>query len=451
MIRFRRAAVCVLWGFLAGGSVAVAAEPGERPKITAVWPAGPLETRVAFDRAIEPAASAALVGATITLDTRTRVVSTRGEVKQGAAPADDPAVGTLRIAAARIADDGRTLVIVHDPHAREGIYTFSIPVGKKESLPATYDLTGVECVWERGDEQGSPAWSGWWPELNVEATRQATRGSVEHERGLALLADVGRLTLRTLVTLPPGRVTFRLDANRPLIEATIAGENAQPMTAPDGTQRIEAAVESTGDVTDVSVTLRTGPGKSPLAVRALYQVDRAKEALAVPRAWQSVAWAPGRPPSSGPPPALPDLSGGDRARGEALFYGDVARCANCHMVRGKGKSVGPDLTGIAGRDRASIYRDIAEPSAVIRPDYVPYTVALKDGRIVAGIVRADGAEAIRVTDTEARSTVVKRAEIDDLRPSTTSIMPVGLVGALGEARLRDLLAFLTAPQPPSGR
>ncbi|MCA1684927.1 MAG: heme-binding domain-containing protein, partial [Planctomycetia bacterium] len=116
----------------------------------------------------------------------------------------------------------------------------------------------------------------------------------------------------------------------------------------------------------------------------------------------------------------------------------------CHKVRGEGGNVGPDLSGLVGRDRNQVYRDVAEPSARIHPDYVPYTVALKDGRILVGTVRADGADAIRVSDTEARVTAVPRAEIEAFRPSVTSVMPVGLAGAIGEERLRDLIAFLTS-------
>ena len=50
-----------------------------------------------------------------------------------------------------------------------------------------------------------------------------------------------------------------------------------------------------------------------------------------------------------------------------------------------------------------------------------------------------------MTDTDAKSTVVRRDEIEEFRPSSTSIMPVGLAGALGDGPLRDLLAFLTHP------
>ena len=91
-----------------------------------------------------------------------------------------------------------------------------------------------------------------------------------------------------------------------------------------------------------------------------------------------------------------------------------------------------------------------EPSASIHPDYVPYVVQTKDGRVLAGIVRAEGGDAIRVVDTTAKATVVKKAEIEELKPSATSIMPVGLLGAIGEEGVRDLIAFLTTP-PPSKR
>jgi putative heme-binding domain-containing protein len=103
------------------------------------------------------------------------------------------------------------------------------------------------------------------------------------------------------------------------------------------------------------------------------------------------------------------------------------------------------LSNLARPDIASVYRDIHDPSVTINPNYVAYAVALKDGRVAQGIVRAEGADAIRVLDTEAKETVIRRSEIEELRPTSSSIMPAGLIGVLGDEKLRDLLAFLTAP------
>ena len=64
-----------------------------------------------------------------------------------------------------------------------------------------------------------------------------------------------------------------------------------------------------------------------------------------------------------------------------------------------------------------------------------------------GIVRAEGADKIRVGSLDAQYTTYSRDEVEELRPSNTSIMPVGLLGALGDDKTRDLLAFLTSHTP----
>ena len=61
-----------------------------------------------------------------------------------------------------------------------------------------------------------------------------------------------------------------------------------------------------------------------------------------------------------------------------------------------------------------------------------------------GIVRADGPNTVRITDTNAHETVVARSQIQQIRPSATSICPSGLTATLGDAAVRDLIAFLTA-------
>jgi putative heme-binding domain-containing protein len=179
-------------------------------------------------------------------------------------------------------------------------------------------------------------------------------------------------------------------------------------------------------------------------LNATFRVGDAPE-IRVGRQHLQLPWTP---PTLPEPPAaanVPNLDGGDPARGAAVFAGDAAKCASCHKFKGQGGEVGPDLSDLVGRDRREVYRDIVEPSARIHPDYVPYVVATREGRVLAGTVRAEGADAIRVTDTEAKSTVIPRASIDQFRASGTSIMPVGLAGAIGEDRLRDLIAYLTTP------
>ena len=78
----------------------------------------------------------------------------------------------------------------------------------------------------------------------------------------------------------------------------------------------------------------------------------------------------------------------------------------------------------------------------IVPEYLTYTVARKDGQIAVGVVHAEGVDAVRVFDINGNATVIPKVEIEEMRSSATSTMPVGLAGALGEEKMRDLIAYL---------
>jgi putative heme-binding domain-containing protein len=414
--------------------------------VVAAWAAGPFEARVAFDRALSPAVATSTVGRTIAFD-ETRPTA-RSKPARSAAEAADTR-GTLRVAAARLVDGGRTLVLTTDPHPRAGTYTLELPDVRPAGRPAdaptrpltvVYDLTGVEAVWDSGAEDASPEWTGWWPGFDPSGVREQAGDVPAIARGLDLSRRDGRLTLTALVVLPRGPVTLRVTSNEK-VDATLGGEGPAAPDVSGGP--VVFQTESTGEPTLLTVALRSGPNP---AVRVTVQVgDDPKGERPLERDSLLVSWAPPAPAPPAPLENVPDLGGGDPRKGAVVFASAEAKCANCHKVRGQGGDVGPDLSDLAGRDRLRVYRDIAEPSVRIHPDYVPYTVALKDGRVLVGTVRAEGADRVKVTDTEAKSTVVARSEIEEFRPSGTSIMPVGLAGAIGEPNLRDLIAFLTAP------
>ena len=425
---FRTIAVLCVSGVWA--SLAPGAEPS--PKLVVAWPNGLMETRVAFDRAVDPEVARQVVGASVGF----------GEGEQpgvvGRAGGDR---GTLKVAAARLVDEGRTLVLVTDPHPREATYRLTLPGVKNPGEPGagrrvevSYDLGGVEVKFE----SGTAKWSGWWPSIDPSVTRQATAGSVDHERLWALTSQPGVFTLQTLANAPKGDVKLSLDASTPF-EATFGVESAKSVASKADAHRATLKAESTGEPIFFNLTLTTPGGGSPLQVRAAIGPEPLpRSAFVLP--WAAPALA------SAPPVEVPAglLVGGDPVRGESVFFGDQAKCASCHRVGDKGGVVGPDLTTLSGRDRAWVYRNIQEPSASIHPEYVSYTVTLKDGRVAMGVVRAQGADALKVGDIDAKQTVIPRAEVEEIRPSSSSIMPVGLLGAIGDDRTRDLLAYLTA-------
>jgi putative heme-binding domain-containing protein len=423
-----------------------AAQRADRP--AAVWASGPLEVIAAFPGPVDPNRAKALIGQSIPY-------FDFNQPNLGTAPAEREN-GALRIVGVQLADSGRTLTIATDPHPRMARYV--LPVGALElsagSRPrpgsdASYDLCGVEWGWwpaaaGPGEE---PKSKGWWPSLDLEATRRQTRGSRPHEECLALLLQPGRLVLSTQLRLPDGTATVRLESTGSIEEATLGDTQGEPSTkkAPDELHRLELTVESKAEPVFLSFTVKTGQDRRPFALYASYRIGGDKADRVLTRQQVIVPWAPVPAAQTATAPlVVPDLSGGDAAQGRKLFSGENARCSQCHTFRGQGGKIGPDLTDVGRKGRAEIYRNIAAPSALIEPEYTTYTVATHDGQVLAGVVRAEGALAIRVTDTNAKSIVIARAQIQQIRPSATSIMPVGLAATLGDAAVRDLIAYLTS-------
>ncbi len=94
-----------------------------------------------------------------------------------------------------------------------------------------------------------------------------------------------------------------------------------------------------------------------------------------------------------------------------------------------GSRLRPDTTYIRGHTRQPL-PEHRRPERGDRARLCSLHGRRRDGRVLAGVVRAEGASAIRVTDTNAKVTTLNRDEIDQIRPSGTSIMPVGLAGGL---------------------
>lgn len=84
---------------------------------------------------------------------------------------------------------------------------------------------------------------------------------------------------------------------------------------------------------------------------------------------------------------------------------------------------------------------------MINPDYVSYTLILKDGRAATGVLRAEGADSVRLAGSEAQETIIPVDTIEEMQPQSISMMPKGLIDKLSDAETQDLLAYLVAPPP----
>src|SRR5437867_10954958 len=154
--------------------------------------------------------------------------------------------------------------------------------------------------------------------------------------------------------------------------------------------------------------------------------------------WQLVAYIRSLG-GEGDQPPVP----GNPARGEALFFGK-ARCASCHMIRGKGSPFGPELSIIGtARSAAAIRRSILEPDAEIADGFDGVRLKLKSGSAIEGVVRNEDNFSMQLMDREGRLRMLDKVEIAALeRMEKKSLMPGNMAAQLTPEEFQDLLAFL---------
>jgi putative membrane-bound dehydrogenase-like protein len=138
-----------------------------------------------------------------------------------------------------------------------------------------------------------------------------------------------------------------------------------------------------------------------------------------------------------------ELSAGDPLAGREVFFGRRAACAACHRIGSEGGKVGPDLSTVGQRRNArDLLEAIAFPSASLARGYESLLIQTEEGRLLTGLVLRETADSLHLRTSDQTEIRLPRAAIVDLKPSSTSIMPAGLDGAMTREELSALLAFL---------
>lgn len=135
---------------------------------------------------------------------------------------------------------------------------------------------------------------------------------------------------------------------------------------------------------------------------------------------------------------------GDAARGRAIYE---KTCATCHQLHGKGTKIGPDLTGAERKDRVKLIRNIVDPNAEVRPQYISHVAVTNSGRVLTGLLAESNAKTITLLDAKNKRTVLSRVDLELLRESTVSLMPEKLLDQLSDQQIRDLLAYVQSDGP----
>ncbi len=135
--------------------------------------------------------------------------------------------------------------------------------------------------------------------------------------------------------------------------------------------------------------------------------------------------------------------GRSMAGGRRAF--EKAGCAQCHRVKGRGGSVGPDLTGLAKRMKPRVVLEsILEPSRTIDEAYMMQQFSMSDGVVHLGQVQEETDAVVRLRSLSATAAPVTLAKalIESRKKLDISNMPPGMVNILTEQQILDLVAYL---------
>ncbi len=144
---------------------------------------------------------------------------------------------------------------------------------------------------------------------------------------------------------------------------------------------------------------------------------------------------------------------GDAARGKKLFYGD-ANCFSCHMVKGKGGRVGPDLSSVGWSRRLdALIESVRNPSARLAwglteatkefpQEYETVTVVTADGQQFKGVTLNEDSFSIQMIDTSEQLHLFEKDKLRSFEISRKSLMPIYNPDTLSDRDLHDIIAFL---------
>ncbi len=143
----------------------------------------------------------------------------------------------------------------------------------------------------------------------------------------------------------------------------------------------------------------------------------------------------------------------NHASGKNLY--SAAACFTCHRFGGEGGGLGPDLTGSGNRyTLRDLLENIIEPSKVISDQYESTQIDKTDGSVIVGRITSKDADTVSVAMNPLAPTDVVKVPLKDIKaqhPYPISMMPPGLLNALNEEEVLDLLAYLVSAGNPDDK
>ncbi len=90
---------------------------------------------------------------------------------------------------------------------------------------------------------------------------------------------------------------------------------------------------------------------------------------------------------------------------------------------------------------------ILDPNAAVEAKYFSYVIVTDRGRSLTGMLATETGSSVTLLAAEGKRQTVLRNDIDELRASTDSLMPIGLEQGLEPRDLSDVIRFVLSETP----
>lgn len=118
-------------------------------------------------------------------------------------------------------------------------------------------------------------------------------------------------------------------------------------------------------------------------------------------------------------------------------------CSTCHSMQGVGGKIGPDLGG-SWRNGVDYFLDnIVDPNAVVGEQYRLHMAKRNDGTVVQGMFDSETDSVLTIRTPEG-NVVIQKADLKQHVVKPESVMPTGLLEAMPQRDVIELLKYLTS-------